>query len=114
MNTTSVGLLDRLKQAKPDSPDWSRFQEIYRPLIRSRVAHFPELQAEVEDVTQAVFEVLVRELPAFERQRDGSFRAWLRKITVNRIWTFLNARRRQLPAAAGGDADRILEQLRAP
>jgi RNA polymerase sigma-70 factor (ECF subfamily) len=31
---------------------------------------------------------MIHGLPGFERQREGSFRAWLRQITVNRVRTY--------------------------
>ena len=34
MTTTSLSLLDRLKVAQADAPEWGRFQEVYKPLIR--------------------------------------------------------------------------------
>jgi RNA polymerase sigma-70 factor (ECF subfamily) len=111
MNTTSLGLLDGLRQAKPDAHEWQRMQDIYLPLIRHWLALVPGLNEEVEDLAQEVLVVLFRELPSFERRRNGSFRAWLRQITVNRIRTFLKTRRKQPRAALGEEADRLLTQL---
>ena len=34
MRPTSLSLLDRLKVAQPDAPDWGHLREIYLPLIR--------------------------------------------------------------------------------
>jgi DNA-directed RNA polymerase specialized sigma24 family protein len=82
MTQTSVTLLDRLKMAGPEASDWSRLQGIYQPLIRRWLARVPGLGAEAENLAQEVFVVLIRELPRFERQRKGSFRAWLRQVTV--------------------------------
>ncbi|HTU19958.1 MAG TPA: sigma-70 family RNA polymerase sigma factor [Gemmataceae bacterium] len=114
MNTTSLSLLDRLKQAGPDSADWRKLQDIYLPLIRGWLAHVADLREEAEDLSQEVLVVLCRELPAFERRRDGSFRAWLRQITVNRIRTFQKTRRKTPNAEAGPAADQLLAQLADP
>jgi RNA polymerase sigma-70 factor (ECF subfamily) len=84
MNTTSVSLLDRLKAARPDASDWNRLQAIYLPLISRWLGRVPGLGVEADDLAQEVFVVMIRELPRFERQREGSFRAWLRKVTVNK------------------------------
>jgi RNA polymerase sigma-70 factor (ECF subfamily) len=111
MNTTSFSLLDRLKQAPPNAPDWQRLQDIYRPLIRAWLAHVPGLGDEAEDLAQEVFVVLLRELPAFERRRDGAFRAWLRQITVNRIRAFDRERRKRPHTGLGPEADQLLAQL---
>ncbi len=88
MHTTSLSLLDRLRQAKPDAAEWRRLHDVYLPVIRSWLARVPGLHDEAQDLSQDVLVVLFRELPSFERQRNGSFRAWLRQITVNRIRSF--------------------------
>jgi DNA-directed RNA polymerase specialized sigma24 family protein len=88
MNSTSVSLLDRLKAARPHASDWTRLQGIYLPLIRNWLGRVPGLGAEADDLAQEVFIVVIRELPRFERQREGSFRAWLRQVTVNRVRTY--------------------------
>ena len=75
MNRSSVSLLDRLKLAGPDASDWNRLQGIYRPLIHRWLVRVPGLGVEADDLAQEVFVVVIRELPRFERQREGSFRA---------------------------------------
>src|SRR5262245_8209578 len=89
MDRTSVSLLDRLRQARPDASDWKRFQGVYLPLIQRWLSRIPGLGDEAEDLAQDVLVVLVREIPRFQRQREGSFRAWLRQVTVNRVRTGL-------------------------
>jgi RNA polymerase sigma-70 factor (ECF subfamily) len=107
-------LLDRLKRASPDAAEWRRLRDIYLPLIRSWLARVPGLGDEADDLSQEVLVVLFRELPAFERRRDGAFRAWLRKVTVHKAWTYSKARRRWPLAGLGQEADRLLEQLDDP
>jgi len=114
MNTTSLGLLDRLKHAKPDAAEWRRLQDVYLPLIRSWLSRLPGLHDEIEDLTQEVFAVIYRELPSFERRRDGSFRAWLRQVTVNRMRAFCKARHRRWRLGFGREADSLLSQLADP
>jgi DNA-directed RNA polymerase specialized sigma24 family protein len=45
----------------------------------------------------------------FERQREGSFRAWLRKVTVNKVLTFRRQRERH-PTVGLDPADKFLER----
>jgi DNA-directed RNA polymerase specialized sigma24 family protein len=99
---TSVSLLDRLKLARPDASDWGRLQGIYLPLIRRWLARVPGLGDEADDLAQDVFLVVVRELPRFERRREGSFRAWLRKVTVNKARSHWRRRRRRPAAGSAG------------
>jgi RNA polymerase sigma-70 factor (ECF subfamily) len=111
VNLTSESLLDRLKHARPDAADWHRLQDIYLPMIRSWLARVPGAGDEADDLAQEVLVVVIRELPRFERRRDGSFRAWLRQITVNRVRAFWKLRQRQPRAGMGEEADRLLAQL---
>jgi RNA polymerase sigma-70 factor (ECF subfamily) len=48
---------------------------------------------DAEDVVQEVLTTLVRELPQFDHnQRTGAFRAWLRRITLNRLRVYWDQR----------------------
>lgn len=80
---------------------------MYLPLVRLWLARTPGLADEADDVAQEVLLVLVRELPEFRRQREGSFRTWLRKVTVNRVRTWCRNRQR-LPQVG---FDEFLSQL---
>jgi len=113
MNPTSVSLLDRLKVARPDASDWNRLQGIYLPLISRWLARVPGVGEEAADLAQEVFVVVIREIPRFQRQREGSFRAWLRQVTVNRARTHRKRRHRR-PAALLDLADGFLDSLADP
>jgi RNA polymerase sigma-70 factor (ECF subfamily) len=107
---TSLSLLDRLKVARPDAPDWDRFESIYRPLIRRWIGRIPGLGGEVEDVEQEVLLVLVREVPRFDRRRVGSFRAWLRQVAVNRVRVYRRKHHRR-PVALGDQTEGFLDRM---
>lgn len=89
---TSASLLERLRTS-PDEAAWRRLDDLYRPLVRQWLLRDPSLGVEVDDVVQEVMSVLVRELPAFQRRRNGSFRRWLRTITAHRLGAFYRARK---------------------
>jgi RNA polymerase sigma-70 factor (ECF subfamily) len=112
MLDTSLSLLERL-QAQPDAASWQRLVEIYTPLIRGWLQRDPTLREEADDLTQEVLSVLIKELPQFHRQRPGSFRAWLRIITINRLRELWRDRHRR-PQAIGHTADSVLSQLEDP
>ncbi len=114
MNTTSLSLLDRLRHAAPDPTDWQRLHAVYQPVIRSWLRRVPRLGDEADDLSQEVLVILFRELPSFERRRDGSFRAWLRQITLNRIRTFQKALGKRPLAGAGEGIAEALAQLADP
>lgn len=112
---TSVSLLERLRSAGPDDPQWRRLHDIYEPWIRRWLARVPELGDEARDLTQEVLIVVIRELPKFERQRDGSFRRWLGNVVANRVRTHWKKRKRQPRVGGGSDSVAgFLEQLEDP
>jgi RNA polymerase sigma-70 factor (ECF subfamily) len=106
-------LLDRLKAAGPEASDWNHLQGINLPLIERWLGRVPGLGDESADLAQEVLLVVCREIPRFERQREGSFRAWLRKVTVNRVLNYRRQREHR-PAVGLDPADGFLEQLSDP
>jgi len=113
MNPTSLSLLDRLKAARPDASDWNRLQGIYLPLIERWLGRVPGLGDESADLAQEVLVVVFREIPRFDRRLEGSFRAWLRKVTINRIRNYCRKRHRR-PAAGLDPTGGFLERLSDP
>jgi RNA polymerase sigma-70 factor (ECF subfamily) len=113
VNPTSLSLLDRLKAARPDDTDWGRLQGIYLPLIERWLGRVPGLGDESADLAQEVLVVVFREVPRFNRQREGSFRAWLRQVTVNKVRNYRRKRLRR-PAVGRDQADGWLERLSDP
>ena len=57
--------------------------------------------------------MVIRELPRFERRREGSFRAWLRTITANKARTYCKRRDRR-PAVGMDRTESFLEQMADP
>lgn len=112
MVPTSLSLLARVRAASPDAAAWHHFDAVYRPLVLNWLRRDPTLGTEADDLAQEVFAVVVRELSAFERRRDGSFRAWLKAITLHQLQAYWAAKPRR-PAPLGSDAS-ILLQLADP
>jgi RNA polymerase sigma-70 factor (ECF subfamily) len=114
VSATSLSLLDRLRH-DPTEADWRRLHSIYHPLVRGWLARVPGLHDEADDVTQDVLLVVVTEVPRFERQREGSFRTWLRRVTANRVREFWRQRARR-PRVGPADAatEAFLDQLADP
>ncbi len=105
MATTSETLLERLRRTD-DEQAWRRFVELYAPLI-TRWAGLQGLDGdEAEDLSQDVLMVLIRKLPEFDYDRDKSFRAWLRTITIHRCHDFFRRLGRSPRSSAGGALDR--------
>jgi RNA polymerase sigma-70 factor (ECF subfamily) len=83
------------------------------PLIQRWLGRVPGLGDEAADLAQEVLVVILSKVPRFDRRREGSFRAWLRKVTVNKVRTYRRQRQRR-PVVGLDPADGFLEQLSDP
>jgi RNA polymerase sigma-70 factor (ECF subfamily) len=110
---TSASLLERLRTS-PDEAAWQRLDALYRPLIRRWLLRDPSLREEADDLVQEVMSVLVHTLADFQRQRNGSFRRWLRTITVHRLSAFYRSRKNRPVALGSPLEDSPLMQLADP
>jgi RNA polymerase sigma factor (sigma-70 family) len=114
MLDTSVCLLERLRR-QPDDESWQRLVDLYTPLLRGWLRRHLVPHEDVEDLVQEVMAVLVRELPQFQYDRArGTFRGWLRAITVNRLRNFWRARQSRPLATGDSDLARKLAELEDP
>jgi RNA polymerase sigma-70 factor (ECF subfamily) len=109
MTNTSATLLQRLLDHGDDAA-WTRLTQLYEPLIRGNLRqHLPQ-EADVDDVVQQVFTVVMEKLPEFRHNgRPGAFRTWLRRICVNRVRMFWRTRPATVP-----EAEAALQQLEDP
>ena len=106
MEATSLSLLDRLRQ-QTFQDDWLRFVAVYKPFIEHFIRFDASLAADAEDVCQDVLAKVAEHLPRFQRQRDGSFRAWLKTITVNQVNLFWRRRQRERKIGLVGEQSLI-------
>ena len=83
MHTTSVSLLERLKQPKAQEA-WARFVNLYTPLLFYWARRLSLQEPDAADLVQDVFTVLVKKLSHFNYKRDKSFRGWLRTVLYNK------------------------------
>src|SRR5271154_45229 len=96
MHTTSVSLLERLRQpAEQDA--WNRFVHLYTPLLFAWADRAGLQSHDAADLVQDVFVLLLRKLPEFTYDSRQSFRGWLRTVALNK-WR--ESRRRQPPLAS--------------
>lgn len=82
MITTSISLLDRLRRTD-DSTAWTRFCELYAPLLYRWAGRLGLQDADAADLVQDVFGKLLVKLPEFNYDPGRSFRGWLRTVLVN-------------------------------
>ena len=83
MDTTSLSLLECLKQPV-DQKAWSQFVQLYTPLIYSWSRQLGMREPDAADLVQEVFAQLVRNMPGFVYDSRGSFRSWLKTVTLNK------------------------------
>jgi RNA polymerase sigma-70 factor (ECF subfamily) len=83
MNTTSVSLLQRLRE--PSAQDaWARFAELYTPLLYYWARRLGMAEEDAADLIQDLFATLVQKLPGFRYEPTRTFRGWLRTLLVNK------------------------------
>jgi RNA polymerase sigma-70 factor, ECF subfamily len=112
MSVTSMSLLERLR-VQPSAADWERFHEVYRPLIIRWLLRVPGLGDEADDLAQEVLVIVFQEIVSFEREREGSFRAWLRQVAVNRVRKYWRgrAKRPHVGVGVGSETEDFLNNL---
>lgn len=96
MTETPVSLLDRLR-LRPDEPHWERFVRLFTPLLRRWAGSLGVPAADVEDVLQDAFLILIHELPGFRYDPSKSFRAWLWTAFRHEVLRWRKRQTRPLP-----------------
>jgi RNA polymerase sigma-70 factor (ECF subfamily) len=67
-----------------DTQAWRRFVDLYTPLIYLWARRLGLQEPDAADLVQEVFALLLQKMPAFEYDRQRSFRGWLRTILLNK------------------------------
>ncbi len=100
---TSPTLLGRLKSGISDAA-WSDFVDRYAATVFSWAAQAGLQESDAADVTQEVLLKLLHHMRSFEYQPGrGSFRGWLKTITVNAARDLGRKNQRRQTAAANLD-----------
>jgi RNA polymerase sigma-70 factor (ECF subfamily) len=106
---TSSSLLHRARAR--DAEAWRRLAALYGPLVYGWVRRAGFHEHDAADLVQEVFQAVLTGLPRFRHDRPGDrFRDWLWTITHRRACDLLRRRAGQ-PAAAGGEAQDLLQRL---
>ncbi len=103
-SATSPSLLDGLRAQDPDS--WRRLVSLYGPLVAAWCRRLGLQAADVDDVIQEVFHVVLRRVDDFRKTNAGdTFRGWLWTIARNKVGDHWRRKAAQ-PQPAGGSAIR--------
>jgi RNA polymerase sigma-70 factor (ECF subfamily) len=109
MHTTPASLLERLRQPNEQAA-WEQFVKLYTPLLSHWARRLGSREADVGDLVQDVFTILVDTMPEFRYDPHKRFRGWLWTVTVNK-WR--ERRRRQtVPMQQAGEE--TLSELSVP
>ena len=110
MNTTSESLLFRLQ----DSPDgdidqnaWEKFVQLYTPLMFHWARKVGLQQSDAADLVQDVLSIVFRRLPDFQYDAAGSFRGWLKTVTLNKF----REKKRKRVTDVSVASNSVLEQI---
>lgn len=92
METTRPSLLLRIRDSS-DAASWETFHIIYRPLIIRFVRGRGVGPEDAEDICQQVLTAVHAEIQDFDYdQRLGGFKAWLRRLAMNRVGSLFRHR----------------------
>jgi RNA polymerase sigma-70 factor (ECF subfamily) len=108
---TSNTWLHSIKGAEPGASGWCHLVDSYGPFVRNILTRKGLQDACADDVGQNVMAVVIRKLPEFDRQRTGSFRSWLRRITVNCLRDYVKSSQYRRRASGNDDSHQLIELL---
>ena len=111
---TSASLLESLKHS--DGGDsWSRLTHLYGPLIRKWMKFANANSDDQDDVLQEVLHQVSLKIKEFELgEQTGSFRSWLKKITINCLRNYSRKLANRKQSVGGSDFDFMIQGLADP
>jgi RNA polymerase sigma-70 factor (ECF subfamily) len=108
---TSKTLLEKLRVFE-DRRAWSQFLSLYLPMMQAWGRRFGLQDADVEELTGRLLAKLVEALPQFDYDpQKGSFRGWLKTITLREISNLAREKRRRLPGEGATGASAVFDML---
>src|SRR5215475_1844185 len=110
---TRLSLVVRLRDASDDGA-WSRFVELYAPLVYGFARKHGLQDADAADLTQDVLQAVSGGIRRLDYDpRRGSFRGWMFTVVRNKLRDFLAAQKRPGRATGDDDAQQRLQELPA-
>lgn len=101
-DATSSSLLQKVREF--DQRSWDRLIRLYGPLVYRWCRQSNLQDSDAADIGQEVFRSVARSLGQFLHDSDqGTFRGWLKTITVNKIRDFARTRQKS-PQGVGGQS----------
>jgi RNA polymerase sigma-70 factor (ECF subfamily) len=107
---TSLSLLDGLRTQTPEA--WRRLVALYGPIVVAWCWQQGLQAADVDDVAQEVFQVVLRRVADFRKEQpEDSFRGWLWTITRNKLGDHWRRKAANPHGVGGSEAREHLENL---
>lgn len=111
---TRPSLLLRIRDGQ-DHDAWRQFIQTYAPVVYGFVRKRGVQDADAADLMQEVFRSVAGAAGRLDYDRKrGTFRGWLYTITRNKLYNFLNSRKRKERASGDSDGQHRLEEQAAP
>lgn len=111
---TRASLLIRLRDGH-DADAWRQFVQLYGPVVYGFARKRGLQDADASDLMQEVLRSVAGAVGRLDYDpRRGTFRGWLYTITRNKVYSFLDGRRRQLRGSGDSAAQQRLEAEAAP
>ncbi|MEM7457499.1 MAG: sigma-70 family RNA polymerase sigma factor [Planctomycetota bacterium] len=111
---TSVTLLQTIKSQGSDE-SWALLESIYAPMIRKWSRKAGISRADEDDLVQEIFLQVVKKIGTFERgEYAGSFRRWLKQITINCFRNYIRLRGNRALGFGGSAVMDFLAQYADP
>ena len=104
MNSTSLTLLEQLQSSAPGAA-WEQFVAIYTPLLMKWNREAGLQESDAEDVAQETLANVFQKIGSFSRQREGSFRKWLKNMAYHRVCRHRRKLENNLPLDEAEDTD---------
>jgi RNA polymerase sigma-70 factor (ECF subfamily) len=99
--------LQNLSDGDVDQNAWEKFVHLYTPLMFYWARKVGLQQSDAADLVQDVLSIVFRRLPDFQYDTAGSFRGWLRTVTLNK---FREKKRKRITEVSTA-SDSMLEQV---
>src|SRR5262245_61787472 len=110
---TRASLLVRLRDPH-DTEAWRQFVQLYASVVYGYARKRGLQDADAADLMQEVFRAVASAAGRLNYDpRRGTFRGWLYTVTRNKLYTFLDGRKRQVRGSGDTDAQERLEEQRA-
>ena len=111
---TSASLLLRIRD-RGDHAAWSRFVEVYQPLIHGFARKHGLQEADAADLAQEVLRAVARSVGRLDYDpRRGSFRGWLFTVVRNQLHDFRDRQRRQVAGSGNSGVQQLLNEQPTP